>query len=607
MKPKNIFNHPIVLVAALTIFASAVESWGMSLIKRSLAERAEVAEAVVTGEIVLVRGALVDGRVHTRFTIRSLETIKGIVPEYFEVIAPGGVYGLEGVADSRLPEIEEGAAYLFLIDVEDERLVFHESVAGVNEIRETDLILLREVCADLVGADLSQFARDPISVRRAVTESGLIELDGVRRFTLPDQGIPIPVVADTSTLPAGLSEAQALQALQNSLEAWASISSLRFEFVGTEVFPKSAIDYTSNEGSVIRVQMHDDFLDIGLNSSTLGFGGASFFIDPGLGATVDGLAFNRSNFGFVVLNHRAASMSDPATFEEVLAHELGHVIGLDHSSEDTNETDPLLAEAMMFFEAKADGRGASLNAYDIDTVLKAHPMNTPPYGFNRVLYAITTPGNSLANPNANSVVLSAGDLDGDALTFIVQSQTTSNGTFSVVDGRVFFQPSGFFSDTSVGDPATSFFARLIAKAWDGVHLSPPIEVRIAGFRSDTRPVGAPDGIPDSWMLANFGSIDGASATGNFDGDPYTNYEEYRMGTDPRDPNSRFKITEISPGKLQWTAQRFDSYLIESTTDFVVWRFEALRTETDGDGLLEWSEFPGVDGDPIRFYRILRID
>ncbi len=50
--------------------------------------------------------------------------------------------------------------------------------------------------------------------------------------------------------------------------------------------------------------------------------------------------------------------------EELFGHELGHTLGLGHSSEDENEPSTVLEDALMYFSIHADGRGARLNSDD---------------------------------------------------------------------------------------------------------------------------------------------------------------------------------------------------------------------------------------------------
>ena len=63
---------------------------------------------------------------------------------------------------------------------------------------------------------------------------------------------------------------------------------------------------------------------------------------------------------------------------EIATHEIGHAIGLGHSSERQFEPDATLREATMYFAAHFDGRCASVRSDDIEGLSFLYPTATPP-------------------------------------------------------------------------------------------------------------------------------------------------------------------------------------------------------------------------------------
>lgn len=261
----------------------------------------------------------------------------------------------------------------------------------------------------------------------------------------------------------------------------------------------------------------------------------------------------------------------------------------------------------MFFQAHADGRGAQLNSHDITTVLKVHPLNTPPYGYDRVIYAVSPNAGTIANPEVNQVTLGGADLQGDSLTVQLNTQSTSVGSFSLNGAVLVYSPPINTSGTVVADPTTSFYNRATIRLSDGTNLSPFINVSIAALLRDTQPNGAPDGVPDSWMTTYFGGANSSTATADTDGDGLTNLQEFLLGTDPTDPASAFKITDHTDDTLTWTTRRFDSYTVQSSEDLATWTTERFVTQPDDASTLTISGLPTVPAGGRLFFRVVRQD
>ncbi|MEC8404663.1 MAG: matrixin family metalloprotease [Verrucomicrobiota bacterium] len=590
---------------SLTLLLSSI--YAHSFLAESLAEQVKSADATATVELINSQARFTEGTIQTHFVFRKIEAIRGIFPAYFEVCAPGGIYNGRFNADSRLPALDIGNSYLINVEIQGKNLSFYNTTSGVSNLATVDLETLKAACADLpIGANLSDYKTLPILIR-SVTESGLLEDDNVAyRYTSPDRNEPIPVYADISTRPPGISQKEALTALENALDAWENKSSLLFEIVGTEVFTQSAEEYSSNQEYAIRVQFHDNFNRISNSDSILAFGGSRVIVAAGYGGTVKGRSFNPITDGFVVIDHNKLFLQDASNLEQVLAHELGHVIGLAHSSETANESNSEKAESIMYYLAHPDRRGAILNSYDINTVRKAYPLNTPPYGFDRIMYAVTHYSNTtLTNQQVNQVTLVGYDLQGDALTLQIDSSSSILGKFSNSGSIISYAIDGYYNDSTVDNINSDYYDKLEARFSDGVHLSPFFSVRIVGVRGDSAPFAAPDGIPDSWMTTYFGSAGGSNASSDEDGDGFDNLSEYQLGTNPADANSQFKIIQYTNQSLKWTSQPFTLYQVEASTNLLNWQTIETLGQTNSKATLS-TQLPVSQADESIFYRVKRV-
>ena len=640
------FLLPTLLIAALSAHASTrlplseEDEWGAS-------------DGALRGRVESVNCAAdpLTGRPVTRAVVLVQEAYRGKLPPRVEVEIPGGTIGGSGEDGGDFAALRPGEERLFFLNrtPDGRHLRLSRGDASARKIaRGADgslefgevlraRRLQRLQAADVSPPDLTPLAAAPAPAGGAdvagngsggtADKSGLILANNATalpaRWVAPDRGEPIGYIVDATVLPVGITQSQALTAVSNALAAWTVVTGMTFRFEGLQDFGKGA-DFVLINDEKIRIQLHDTWGSI-TTANTIGIGGREWSSTDALldtagggGGQVAGLEFHKAVRGYVVMRHTA--FTNLKTFEEVLCHELGHVFGLAHSSVSPTESNATLRDAMMYYTAHADNRGARLGAYDPPMILKAQPLaNTPPWAYPRFVTAHTGAQPQTA-PGVNEYPLTGYDRQTPAasLTLVTGPSASApggGGTFTFAGLKAKYTPASNYSDNGIGDPYSGYFAKVLYRISDGANCSPWQVVNIISYKRDTFPSGTGvygDGLPDAWMTTYWGNANPAAGpkrgpTDDYDDDGLTNLQEYRLATNPTKGSVRFDITIKPNDVFEWTARPYALYLVETSTDGANWQInQAALPPPLSVGASVTTGSITVPRDPAQLRRFLRL-
>jgi hypothetical protein len=117
-----------------------------------------------------------------------------------------------------------------------------------------------------------------------------------------------------------------------------------------------------------------------------------------------------------------------------------------------------------------------------------------------------------------------------------------------------------------------------------------------------------DGLDDAWELAFFGNLD-RNGTSDFDGDGFTDLQEYRAGTDPTNQGSRLSVLAMArPGDRQttliWPVSKTSAYKVQYKRSVTDAEWTDLNASVTINGNTAFATDPDAGLDAARFYRIV---
>ena len=163
----------------------------------------------------------------------------------------------------------------------------------------------------------------------------------------------------------------ASSAFQAAISAWnnETRTPIRYNFAGTSSLT-AGFDRFDSQNVLLFDDPNDEVEETFTctGGGTLAIGGPWY--DADTTGRFDGQTYVRIQGGDIVLNdglgcYFERSSTPEQAAAELFGHELGHTLGLSHSSENAGETNATLRQALMFFRVHDDGRGARLASDDL--------------------------------------------------------------------------------------------------------------------------------------------------------------------------------------------------------------------------------------------------
>lgn len=346
--------------------------------------------AIVTGTVTSDAAVVRHGRIVTETTVAVEQILKGAVTgPSITVTTPGGRVGDETLVVHGMPRFTVGDWVLlyvqrgrrgqlrptgFALGAYRLETAPDGSIVGVRAIPTPERRTLSDVAAmtQALGDPGGEVGDDGAPVTAEFTLLG----SPPGRWFQADQGTPVRLRMANTDATHGATSGAIIDA---ALGAWTNVAtaSITLERVGGSGTAPSIVGGVCD--GLNNIMFNDPLDEIGPLRGcfgTLAVGG--FCTQPGSTGVVNGRVFARITEGDLTIADGVGECVSRNDLELIVTHEVGHVIGLGHSSENQNEPNPALRNATMYFLANLDGRGASVQSDDIAGLSTIYPVQVDP-------------------------------------------------------------------------------------------------------------------------------------------------------------------------------------------------------------------------------------
>jgi hypothetical protein len=392
----------IALAAVLALASPARATTFVGMNERALTR---AADAIVVGTVEHIETVgRPDGGIDTLITLEVERTLKGSVGRLVTLKQPGGRLGERASWIAGSPRFARGDRQLVFVTAHRDGtarttafgmgqfvIVPHPrtgepmaerrldgNVLGDRPLRRVPLARLLRTVARAVAADPGAASAPLILAPQELVTPGL-ERETVDAFTLMDSpsgrwfevddGQPISYDVDADG-DAALGPADSFAAIDGAMAAWTNVSGASIVLTRGGTTGPAPLSCDGQSQIVFGDPFNEMPNPVGC-SGVLALGG---YCTSSQSQELSGTRFYRITEGNITFNSGFGSCSfwNRTNLAEVATHELGHTIGIGHSSE-SDTAEATLKDATMYYRAHFDGRGAAVRADDLAAVRFIYP------------------------------------------------------------------------------------------------------------------------------------------------------------------------------------------------------------------------------------------